>query len=61
MTIHHSIWTTAECSAWSRGFDYSGYLDLHHKEQCKGTYLTEEGYLTICKFFDEEMHRSWKK
>jgi hypothetical protein len=35
--IIKSIWSTPECDAWSRGFDYSNYLLLHSRYKSKET------------------------
>lgn len=60
MTIERTLWTTIECVAWSKGFDYSSYLDLHHKTQEKGGRLSEDGYVAICRVFEDEMIRGMR-
>lgn len=55
MTIKPSIWGSAECDAWSRGFDYDNYLMHHHKRQEQGKIFSEEGYRLVCAVFEHEM------
>lgn len=50
-----SFWSTAEVDAWSRGFDYSGYLDLHHMSQTKGAKLNPQSYNSLCQLLEQQM------
>jgi hypothetical protein len=51
-----TIFQTPECSAWSKGFDYENYLELH--ALCKEVHsypVHKEVYRTLCKAFELQM------
>lgn len=51
----NSIYTTPECSAWSRDFDYANYLSLHAAWCTVSTPVAESTYLLLRKAFDNQM------
>lgn len=50
-----TIWSTVECSAWSRGFDYDNYNNLYSLSQTLGKKASEEMYYALCAVFENEM------
>lgn len=60
LTIKPSLWTTVECEAWSRGFDYDNYLELHQKRQEGCKVLTEDAYRVFCEAYEFEMIQSMR-
>lgn len=50
-----SIWNTAECSAWSRDFDYDNYLMLHATWPTKSRPVDVSTYAMLRRAFDNQM------
>ena len=50
-----SIWSTVEAEAWSRGFRYEDYVNLHYKNSTNA--LTEKSYQLICQAFDADLEK----
>ena len=55
--LANGIWSSVEVDAWSRGFDYTGYVDLHIRAQCAGKMLSVPAYQALCKLFEDEVAR----
>lgn len=53
-----TIWSSIECDAFARGFDYENYLSLHKRAGCIGGALTkvsyEELYTALDNIFERE-------
>ena len=54
-----SIWSTVEAEAWSRGFRYEDYVNLHYQNSTNA--LTEKGYRLVCEAFDADLEREPKR
>ena len=50
-----SIYSSVELDAWSRNFDYAGYVDLHNKCKVTGAKLSAEGWKAFCDLMFLEM------
>lgn len=53
--MNNSIWSTVECYAWSRNFDYEEYLDMHSKSGTTGEPASAGMYADLCAAFDYEL------
>lgn len=49
-----SIWSTVECDAWSRDFDYENYLGLYNKITGDDSKISKNTYSLICQAFDNQ-------
>ena len=54
-----SIWSTVEAEAWSRGFRYEDYVNLHNRNNTNA--LAEKSYRLICEAFDADMEEASKR
>lgn len=50
-----SIWKTPEVDAWSRGFNYSDYLNLHSLYNLKSKPLSIQAWWKICEAMEIQM------
>jgi hypothetical protein len=53
-----NIWNSVECHAWSRGFDYQGYLSMieHIDDECYPVSCTT--YRLLCAAFENTLEEN---
>jgi hypothetical protein len=54
-----SIWSTIECDAWSRDFDYANYLRIRELSGIQSNPVSEEMYLNLKHAFETEMRNDF--
>jgi hypothetical protein len=52
----HRIYMTAEVDAWSRDFNYEGYVDLKQKRGDHSKVLSPKGYSMLCDMMQYEVY-----
>ena len=52
--MDNSIWSSIECDAWSRDFDYKNYLLLYTQLTSEESKISEKTYSLICKAFENQ-------
>jgi hypothetical protein len=50
-----SIFSTVECDAWARDFDYQNYLERHEFSGCRGATLGKDAYDAFCQVMDAQL------
>ena len=50
----NTIWSTFECNAWSRNFEYVDYVKMFNrkKQDNESAPVSEKTYNALCKAFD---------
>lgn len=59
--MYNSIWSTVECSSWSRNFDYNNYVSIAKASGCVHKLLLEDEYNRFCDLFQDIMLRDYEE